>query len=113
MFSLLRTVAVIGVIFYLSPVRTEDALPSFASWFGWPEEKVAAKHETAEDSPARLETMWQALPEGAKQAILAKIMSESGLTASTTKPQAAPSDTLHTDDKKAAWRGSEPQKPRS
>ncbi|MGO4704547.1 hypothetical protein AB4072_02065 [Microvirga sp. 2MCAF38] len=109
MFSLFRIFIVVGVIFYLSPVRNEDALPSLSKWLGWAED--ASKSDAVGESPARLETMWQALPDSAKQAILTKIMSDSGTTA--TLPKAAPPmDTLYADDRKAAWRG-DTHKPRS
>lgn len=108
MFSLLRIVLVVGVIFYLSPVRQGgDPLAAIGSLVGWASEPQApaaqppATRMPAADAPGKLETAWQALPETAKQALVNEIVSHTGVG---TKQQAA-TDTLHAEDKKPAWRG--------
>lgn len=103
MFSLLRIAVVIGVIFYLSPVRNEDGLSALTSWFGWSDTPKATPSVSAPDNAAHLETVWKALPETAKSAILAKILAETGIAGGAASKQ--PTDTLHAEDKKSAWKG--------
>ena len=77
MFSILRTILIVGVIFYYSPVRQENVPPpSLDGVLGWSKDTA----ETQPDpSPGHLETVWRALPEGAKQAVVDKILAGSGL----------------------------------
>ncbi|MGO4572837.1 hypothetical protein [Microvirga sp. 2TAF3] len=109
MFSLLRTVLIIGAIFYYSPVRQSGngALP-FEGLFSWGTQKSDGKAApvaaSAAEPPARLETMWQALPDSAKQAVIDRILSTSGLGPSEAKPVPA-TDTLTTGDRLTSWRG--------
>jgi hypothetical protein len=110
MFSLLRVVIVVGVIFYLSPVRQGgDPIAYVSSLLGWGEEAPArqAGTPTAESSP-KLETLWKALPDTAKQAIVDEILNRSGIGSTAARP-AASTDTLHANDKKPAWRGDPPK----
>lgn len=103
MFSILRFVLIVGVIFYYSPVRDRgegsDALEAF---FG---QEKAATLAAASNIPmgkeaGQLETMWQALPESAKQAVVDKILTSSGLPPMAPKP----SDTLRPEDRAPSTR---------
>lgn len=108
MFSLLRAVVIIGAIFYYSPVRQShgDAWP-LDGLLAWGTQKVDSKSASTEvpaaDAPARLETMWKALPDSAKQAVIDKIMATSGLGAGT--PSVPAGDTLKPSDRQLPWRG--------
>ncbi len=108
MFSILRFILIVGVIFYYSPARqTGDADMTIDSLLTREGDGEAPAAPAPVDGPGRLEAMWQALPESAKQAVLERILTTSGLT----QPAHAPRDTLETDDLQPAWRG-EGQKPR-
>ncbi|MCB8820088.1 hypothetical protein [Microvirga rosea] len=109
MFSLLRAVLIIGAIFYYSPVRQGDdgssALDGLLAWGQQKPETIAAQPGPGSaEAPARLETMWHALPEGAKQAVIDKILETSGLGA-PAQPAAPAGDTLKASDRQAPWRG--------
>lgn len=110
MFSILRFVLIVGAIFYYSPVRKSgDGIASLDALLGWKKSDLEAK--AAAPSPGtseRLETMWKALPESAKQAVIDKILTTSGLGTATAKP----TDTLEASDFQPAWRG-EANKPRT
>jgi hypothetical protein len=99
MFSILRFVLIVGVIFYYSPVRQRGEGPDPVQDFFAPKtmEQAApvATSPAPDGAPGHLETMWQALPDGAKQAVVDKILTTSGLT------PAAPgaSDTLKPEDR--------------
>lgn len=105
MFSLLRFILIVGAIFYYSPVRQRsDAPASLDSLLGWTKGD-AAKKAAEPASLERLETMWQALPEGAKQAVIDKILTTSGLG-----PGAKGADTLQPGDRHPGWRdGNKPR----
>ncbi|NIX76871.1 hypothetical protein [Microvirga terricola] len=109
MFSILRFIAIVGAIFYYSPVRqTGDGAAAFDSLLGWTKSAQDAKAAApTPETAARLEDMWQALPESAKQAVIGKILTASGATA-----EAKPTDTLQATDRHPAWRG-DANKPRS
>jgi len=109
MFSLLRAALIIGAIFYYSPVRQGDegasALDGILAWSGQKPQAAEAAPAAAAPTEAstRLETMWQALPDSAKQAVIDRIMATSGLG---TAPSSSPaSDTLKPSDRQAPWRG--------
>ena len=110
MFSILRFVLIVGAIFYFSPVRKGgDGIASLDALLGWKKSELEAKAATASpETSARLETMWDALPESAKQAVIDKILTTSGLGAAAAKP----TDTLRAGDLRPAWRG-EANKPRT
>lgn len=100
MFSILRFVVIIGVIFYYSPVRQRGEGPDPLQEFFAPKEVVQAAPTTAispatEGKPGHLETVWQVLPDSAKQAVVDKILTTSGLTPASPKP----SDTLQPEDR--------------
>lgn len=107
MFSILRFVVIVGVIFYYSPVRQRGEGPDPIQEFFAP--KQAAHTAPATTTPAvegasgHLETVWQALPDSAKQAVVDKILTTSGLT----PPASKPTDTLQPED-----RASSSHKPR-
>ncbi len=97
MFSILRFVLIVGVIFYYSPVRQKDAGPDPLQAFFAPKEKeqAATVAAPAEGTSGHLETMWQALPDNAKQAVVEKILTTSGLTPASPKA----TDTLQPEDR--------------
>jgi hypothetical protein len=94
MFSTLRIAAVIGVIYYLSPVRNEDALAGIGHVAAWGKGLVVPTREATREATAteRLETLWKALPEDAKQAALDRVLAEAGrhVTGSTEPARAEP-----------------------
>lgn len=112
MFSILRFIVIVGVIFYYSPVRQKDDGPDILNSFLQPKRAEPAPEAAAppaEDAASgRLETMWQALPEGAKQAVIEKILTTSGLGMAETRS----ADTLQPGDRQPAWQGGM-AKPRS
>jgi hypothetical protein len=99
MFSILRFVLIVGVIFYYSPVRQKDAGPDPLQAFFAPKatEQAAPVAPATEGSSGHLETMWQALPTTAKQAVVEKILTTSGLTPASSKA----TDTLQPEDRQA------------
>jgi exoribonuclease R len=105
MFSILRFILIVGAIFYYSPVRQRgDAPASLEALMGWAKADGAAKAADSAHSE-RLETMWQALPESAKQAVIDKILTTSGLGSDTKA-----TDTLQPGDRHPAWRdGNKPR----
>ena len=104
MFAPLRITAVIGLIFYFSPLRQPFELPSvFGRGFGTadaPRGPVASADEP-----------WRALPAQAKQALLEHLVA-SALGARPSPPVAAelpsPRDTLELEDLQPPWRGDGP-----
>ncbi|MBF9232035.1 hypothetical protein [Microvirga alba] len=110
MFSIIRFVLIVGTIFYFSPVRQGgDGAASLDALLGWTKSAQEAKAATpTPETSARLESMWQALPEGAKQAVIGKILTASGVNALESKP----TDTLQAADRQPSWRG-DANKPRS
>ena len=55
MFALLRFIAVVALIFYLSPVRREPDAPRLDEVRAWAEGRL----------PAGAKALWESLPEGA------------------------------------------------
>jgi hypothetical protein len=104
MFSILRFILIIGAIFYYSPVRQKgegtDALGALLT--PKKSEPAAAASPPSTPAPSGLETMWQALPDGAKRAVVDKVLTTSGLAPADAKP----ADTLQPQDKEPAWQGS-------
>jgi hypothetical protein len=108
MFSVLRFILIVGAIFYYSPVRQEGS-GTFLDTFLTPKksEPAPAAAPQAETS-GQLETVWRALPDSAKQAVVGKILTTSGLGVTSTETR----DTLQPEDRQPAWRGDAP-KPRT
>ena len=98
MFSFLRFILFVGVIFYYSPVRQKgDGTATLETLFT-PKAKEAAPAPSQENS-GHLETVWKALPEGAKQAVVDKILTSSGFPLAGA---AQSTDTLRSEDRAAA-----------
>ena len=99
MFSILRFILIVGVIFYYSPVRQKDEAP-IPSGVLRPEgdEQAAPRRRPRRRGLGHLETMWQALPDTAKQAVVEKILTTSGLTPASSKA----TDTLQPEDRQTA-----------
>jgi len=98
MFSILRFILIVGVIFYYSPVRQQGEGTAAIESFFTPKkgEPAPAPAAPANEGSGHLETVWKALPEGAKQAVVDKILTTSGFPAAgPTKP----ADTLRPEDR--------------
>lgn len=80
MFSTLRIAAIVGVIYYLSPVRNEDARAGVEHVVAWGKGLVLPTREPSREATQaeRLEALWKALPEEAKQAAIDRVMAEAG-----------------------------------
>lgn len=104
MFSILRFILIVGVIFYYSPVRQRDDKPGVLDSFLNPKKNepapVAAPPPSATDGTGQLGAMWKALPEGARQTVIDKLLTTSGLGAAGIK-----ADTLQPGDRQPIWRG--------
>jgi hypothetical protein len=99
MFSILRFILIVGVIFYYSPVRQKDDALSAVEAFFTPkksEPAAATAPPAASQDQNHLETVWKALPDSAKQAVVDKILTTSGLN---PLAPAKPSDTLRPEDR--------------
>jgi hypothetical protein len=114
MFSILRFILIVGAIFYYSPVRQKgegtaalDALLTAKTTEPASAAAAPANHSASETS-GHLENVWQALPNGAKQAVIDKILTTSGLIPAEN----APTDTLQPEDRQPAWK-SQASKPRT
>src|SRR4051812_35601632 len=85
MFSALRIVTIVGVIFYLSPVRDLGDGPAL---------RDAARRVSRPDTPrpstdsaAHLDSLWKLLPDSAKDAVLERILTSAlGPAPSTSMP---------------------------
>jgi hypothetical protein len=88
MFSALRIIVIVGVIFYLSPVRQGDRPPARMNDLArWGQDSSGASKTSSpavavEETP-RLQSLWQALPDGAKKAVVDEVveLGTGGLTA--------------------------------
>ena len=80
MFSTLRIAVVVGVIYYLSPVRHEDAKAGVEHVVAWGKGLIAPSNVAIRETSQaeRLEALWRALPEDAKQAALDRVLAEAG-----------------------------------
>lgn len=109
MFSALRIIIIVGVIFYLSPARQTGAAPvSLDDVTRW----VSGRSDqggTVLDQAARAGALWRSLPEDAKQALVEQVLA-SGRQAPPASP---PTDTLDPSDLQPAWKGDgkKPSKP--
>ena len=110
MFSVLRIAIVIGVIFYLSPVRQGGEKPvRMGDIAKWSQEAAPALAVPLEQA-TQLQSLWQALPEPAKKAVVDRaIASGPSPAASPAPPQGT--DTLQLDDLQPAWRGDGKKRP--
>ena len=101
MFAVLRIVAVIGVIFYFSPVRLGADRPSHGG----------AREPPATTPPVEAlaaDAVWRTLPTAAKQALLEPMFASAlGTDAPRgSEPLPVPArDTLEPEDLQPAWRG--------
>jgi hypothetical protein len=101
MFSILRFILIVGAIFYYSPVRQQGEGAAAIEAFLTPKtsQPTAADPAPATDKTGHLETVWKALPDSAKQAVVDRILTTSGFpVAGSTKS----SDTLRPEDREPA-----------
>jgi hypothetical protein len=107
MFSILRFILIVGVIFYYSPVRQQGEGTSALEALFTPKavEPTSKAPAPAAEQPGHLETVWKALPDSAKQAVVDKIVTSSGFS---IPGPAKPADTLRPED-----RASSASKPRT
>jgi hypothetical protein len=101
MLSILRFILIVGAIFYYSPVRQQGEGTAAIEAFFTPKasEPAAPSPPPASEGPGHLETVWKALPDSAKQAVVDKIMTTSGFPmADASKP----TDTLRPEDRALA-----------
>jgi hypothetical protein len=89
MFFLLRSIVIVGVIFYYSPVRQT------AEWSGGP------------GPESRLDALWEKLPETAKRSLLERVAASLFSGGRTAREGAPPpwTDTLEPEDFRPAWKG--------
>jgi hypothetical protein len=101
MFSILRFILIVGAIFYYSPVRQQGEAGAAVEALLTPKktDPAAADRAPAADAPGHLETVWKALPDGAKQAVVDRILTSSGLP---TAGSAKPADTLRPEDRESS-----------
>jgi hypothetical protein len=101
MFSILRFILIVGAIFYYSPVRQQGDGAAAIEAFFLPKksEQASSRPAPATGEPGHLETVWKALPDSAKQAVVDKILTSSGLPVANA---AKPSDTLRPEDRDPA-----------
>jgi hypothetical protein len=106
MFSILRFILIVGVIFYYSPVRQQgEGTAAVEALFTPKKSEPAPVAPSPADAPGHLETVWKALPDSAKQAVVDKIVTSSGFS---IPGPAKPADTLRPED-----RASSASKPRT
>ena len=101
MLSILRFILIVGAIFYYSPVRQQGEGTAAIEAFFMPMAGSPAVPASppATEGPGHLETVWKALPDSAKQAVVDKIMTTSGFPL----PDASkPADTLRPEDRALA-----------
>jgi hypothetical protein len=98
MLSIIRFILIVGVIFYYSPVRQQGEGTAAIEAFFTPKKSEPAVPASipAQDNPGHLETVWKALPDSAKQAVVDKILTTSGLN---PVGPAKSSDTLRPEDR--------------
>jgi hypothetical protein len=101
MFSILRFILIVGAIFYYSPVRQQGEGTAAVEAFLTPKKSQPAAGGPAPgtDNAGHLETVWKALPDGAKQAVVDKILTTSGFPITGS---ARSSDTLRPEDREPA-----------
>ena len=101
MLSIIRFILIIGAIFYYSPVREKGEGTAAIEAFFTPKAKepAAPTPPPATEGPSHLETVWKALPDSAKQAVVDKIMTTSGFPLADAS---RPADTLKPEDRALA-----------
>ena len=99
MFSILRFILIVGAIFYYSPVRQQGDGAAAIEAFFLPKKSEQASSRPASGEPGHLETVWKALPDSAKQAVVDKILTSSGLPVAGS---ARSTDTLLPQDREPA-----------
>ncbi|MBD2748079.1 hypothetical protein IC232_15390 [Microvirga sp. BT688] len=101
MLSILRFIVIVGAIFYYSPVRQQGEGTAALEALFTPKASAPAAPppSTAPEGPGHLETVWKALPDSAKQAVVDKILTSSGLPVADA---AKPADTLKPEDRALA-----------
>ncbi len=101
MLSIIRFILIVGAIFYYSPVREKGEGTAAIEAFFTPKAKepAAASPPPATDGPGHLETVWKALPDSAKQAVVDKIMTSSGFPLADASRS---TDTLRPEDRAPA-----------
>jgi len=101
MFSILRFILIVGAIFYYSPVRQQGDGAAAIEAFFLPKksEQASSRPGPASGEPGHLETVWKALPDSAKQAVVDKILTSSGLPVAGS---AKSTDTLLPQDREPA-----------
>jgi hypothetical protein len=101
MFSILRFIVIVGAIFYYSPVRQQGEGTAAIEALFTPKksEPAPAAPPPAADASGHLETVWKALPDSAKQAVVDKILTTSGFPVAGASRS---SDTLRPEDREPA-----------
>ena len=101
MFSILRFILIVGAIVYYSPVRQQGdgAAAIEAIFLPKKSEQASSRPAPASGEPGHLETVWRALPDSAKQAVVDKILTSSGLPVARS---AKSTDTLLPQDREPA-----------
>jgi hypothetical protein len=101
MFSALRIIVIVGVIFYLSPVRQGEGPPArmhdlvrgSRDWSQdpWGPSRIPAPTAAVDETP-RLQSLWQALPDSARKAVVDEVveLGTGGLTARPAQEAAHP-----------------------
>ena len=130
MFFLLRAGLVIGVIFYLSPLRSSMDAPDLGGLVSSALDAVTPPPAAPKSSPpeappagvpgtvAEAERLWRNLPPEARQAVLDRLRAQAASSlneavaavqaprpASGEAPRTPAGDTLRADDRRPAWRG--------
>jgi hypothetical protein len=101
MLSILRFILIVGAIFYYSPVRQQGEGTAAIEAFFTPKASAPAAptSPSVTEGPGHLETVWKALPDSAKQAVVDKIMTSSGFPLADAS---RPADTLRPEDRASA-----------
>jgi hypothetical protein len=107
MFAVLRIAALIGLIFYFSPVRRGVEQPDRLA--------EAARDAMPQGSAAgSIDALWRTLPATAKQALLDRVLASGLGQPARPRTDAQPTsarDTLEPEDLQPAWRGEDPVAP--
>ena len=101
MLSILRFILIVGAIFYYSPVRQKGEGTAAIEALFTPKasEQASTSPPPSPEGPGHLETVWKALPDSAKQAVVDKILTSSGFPLADAS---RPADTLRPEDRASA-----------
>jgi hypothetical protein len=101
MLSIIRFILIVGAIFYYSPVRQkgEGTAALEALFTPRASEPASPSLPPATEGTGHLETVWKALPDSAKQAVVDKILTSSGFPLADAS---RPADTLRPEDRASA-----------